>query len=389
MYKYIKTIAVFSLYLISSYSIAQEVEESYACGFYQDPLGEIAFTPCWSIGLGAGQSFLSPEDEGSSWSLDQDQDSAWRIALSYRAWAYTFFEIVYADLGEASFNNSNTAITEPASIAYSAPALFVGAEYPIWLKKNRVLSAHLKLGASSIDSSSDSELLQVDQESDVQLAWGAGVRYQFADHWAASADFESFSEDSSLASMSIHYLFGGKQRRTYQPKVDELVEEPNPVSEPQIQDKDGDGIDDVIDACHTAAEYINKVDESGCVRYNHDFVPLMFAHNETHVTSFSDRNEVILRHYVSVLKRYPDTKVLIVGHADGFGTTENNHEVSKKRALSVFEYLQRAGIAEQRMIVKAEGDTLPSTSSDARGVNSQGLSQRHDRRVELIVLPQE
>lgn len=387
----LKAAALWGIIFLSTWSQAENKEE-YVCGFYQQTEQQLGFKSCWSVGVGIGQAQFSPDAEESSWSLDDNQDSAWRVALSYRPWAYALVQLVYADLGSALFTNSNTAVTEPANLSYQAPALFVGGEYPLWVKHNRVLSAHLKIGAANLDNSTDNDLLKIEEEGSVQLAWGAGMRYQFADHWAVSTDFESFSEDTSLASLSLHYLFGGEKRSVYRHSDPILSNAVVPlesdsevlVAPTQVSDQDQDNVPDDIDQCETDAAMATRVDANGCVRYNGGFVPMRFAHNQTKINSDSTRQNRLLRHYVSILKRFPDTQVTLLGHADSFGLSEDNLQVSKVRAESVRDYLVAAGIAADRITVKPLGDQQPSQSDDAKGVTKQGLSQRHDRRVEVI-----
>ena len=67
---------------------------------------------------------------------------------------------------------------------------------------------------------------------------------------------------------------------------------------------------------------------------------------------------VKLRHILDFMNKYPDTKVLVTAHADkGTGTHQFNQWISEKRAKVVKEYLISQGIAEDRITVKAMGDS--------------------------------
>jgi outer membrane protein OmpA-like peptidoglycan-associated protein len=58
------------------------------------------------------------------------------------------------------------------------------------------------------------------------------------------------------------------------------------------------------------------------------------------------------------MNKYPESKVLVTGHADkATGTAEFNQMISEKRAKVVKDYLISQGIAEDRITVKALGDT--------------------------------
>lgn len=67
---------------------------------------------------------------------------------------------------------------------------------------------------------------------------------------------------------------------------------------------------------------------------------------------------VKLRHILDFMNKYPNSKVLVTAHADkGTGTAPFNQWISEKRAKVVKEYLMSQGIAEDRITVKAMGDT--------------------------------
>lgn len=67
---------------------------------------------------------------------------------------------------------------------------------------------------------------------------------------------------------------------------------------------------------------------------------------------------VKLRHILDFMQKYPNSKVLVTGHADkATGTSKFNQMISEKRANVVKEYLLSQGISEDRITVKAMGDT--------------------------------
>lgn len=58
------------------------------------------------------------------------------------------------------------------------------------------------------------------------------------------------------------------------------------------------------------------------------------------------------------MNKYPNSKVLVTAHADkGTGTHQFNQMISEKRAKVVKEYLVSQGIAEDRITIKAMGDS--------------------------------
>lgn len=81
-----------------------------------------------------------------------------------------------------------------------------------------------------------------------------------------------------------------------------------------------------------------------------------------------------------ILKKYPDTNVLIEGHTDATGTEEHNLELSKERAQSVSNYLAQLGVDPGRFTATGYGELQPVASNDTQ----EGRQQ--NRRVELAVM---
>ncbi len=80
---------------------------------------------------------------------------------------------------------------------------------------------------------------------------------------------------------------------------------------------------------------------------------------------------------VRFLKKYPYLVVFVDGHTDKTGTDAHNDKLSEDRATSVKNYLTSKGINEQRLKVRAYGESAPiDMSSD----NSQA-----NRRVEITI----
>lgn len=87
-----------------------------------------------------------------------------------------------------------------------------------------------------------------------------------------------------------------------------------------------------------------------------------------------------LNYIVKVLQSQPLIGLEIIAHTDSIGTEENNLALSKKRAESVAEYLQKQGIKRQRMRTKGMGEQ----QSTNRGTIQKNLAD--DRRVEFKII---
>jgi outer membrane protein OmpA-like peptidoglycan-associated protein len=85
----------------------------------------------------------------------------------------------------------------------------------------------------------------------------------------------------------------------------------------------------------------------------------------------------------SVMQRYPDTTIAIVGHTDSRGSTESNEDLSRQRADAVADALIANGVSQSRIRTYGEGETRPIASNDT----TTGRAQ--NRRVEIEILPDE
>ncbi len=79
----------------------------------------------------------------------------------------------------------------------------------------------------------------------------------------------------------------------------------------------------------------------------------------------------------SVLKKYPDLKIVIEGHTDNVGKPAYNEKLSQRRAEAVMSYLvKESGIASDRLSARGYGQTRPVAS------NATKAGRQKNRRVE-------
>ncbi|MCF8104022.1 MAG: OmpA family protein [Desulfohalobiaceae bacterium] len=77
-----------------------------------------------------------------------------------------------------------------------------------------------------------------------------------------------------------------------------------------------------------------------------------------------------------VLKKYPQTTILVEGHTDATGPEDYNQTLSEKRAQAVKKALIQDGVQESRIKAVGYGESQPISSSDAM-----------NRRVNIIIEP--
>jgi outer membrane protein OmpA-like peptidoglycan-associated protein len=80
----------------------------------------------------------------------------------------------------------------------------------------------------------------------------------------------------------------------------------------------------------------------------------------------------------AALRQHPERKVLIEGHTDSVGSSENNQGLSERRARSVQVALTKRGVEGNQITAFGKGENFPMGSNDTAD------GRQSNRRVELI-----
>ncbi|MDU0371875.1 OmpA family protein [Hymenobacter endophyticus] len=84
-----------------------------------------------------------------------------------------------------------------------------------------------------------------------------------------------------------------------------------------------------------------------------------------------------------VLKKYPDTNVLIEGHTDASGSDAINQPLSERRAQAVANYTTSQGVDAARITTQGYGSSQPI------GDNTTAEGKQANRRVEIAIFANE
>jgi len=84
-----------------------------------------------------------------------------------------------------------------------------------------------------------------------------------------------------------------------------------------------------------------------------------------------------------MLKKYPDTNIIIEGHTDATGSEEHNLELSRARAQAVANYLAGLGVDATRFTIMGYGESQPIAS------NETPEGRQANRRVEIAIMANE
>lgn len=80
-----------------------------------------------------------------------------------------------------------------------------------------------------------------------------------------------------------------------------------------------------------------------------------------------------------VLRKYPDSNILIEGDTDNTGSDDYNQALSERRANAVADYQKRLGVSGSRISVVGLGESNPTASNDTED------GRRRNRRVEIAI----
>lgn len=106
------------------------------------------------------------------------------------------------------------------------------------------------------------------------------------------------------------------------------------------------------------------------------------VHFETEKYNITSTSEVILTKLANILKEYPDTNVLVVGHTDSSGSAGYNMSLSERRANAVTTYfVNNKGLSSSRFTTTWFGEDQPIAD------NSTVEGRAKNRRVNIAIVP--
>ncbi len=107
-----------------------------------------------------------------------------------------------------------------------------------------------------------------------------------------------------------------------------------------------------------------------------------FAFNSDSILPASERE---LRRVLNLLKRYPDKRIYLVGHADAKGSLKYNWDLSQRRAQAVRQWLIEHGVPPERLRAKGMGEVWPERVNFHPDGSDWPEHRAYNRRVEFIV----
>ncbi len=113
------------------------------------------------------------------------------------------------------------------------------------------------------------------------------------------------------------------------------------------------------------------------VRFNEK---VLFGYDRSELNTTAKAN---LDKLNSILVKYPETNITIIGHTDSKGSDSYNQTLSETRARSVLTYAGQNGVDKARLTAIGKGE------SDPIAVNKTEEGRASNRRVEFVITANE
>jgi len=107
---------------------------------------------------------------------------------------------------------------------------------------------------------------------------------------------------------------------------------------------------------------------------------LLFAQESDELTRATRDN---LRRFGTSLEKYPNTRIMIVGHTDSQGGSERSLDLSERRAQAIANFLVEVGVSRARITTLGRGDAEPLATNDT------DAGRQWNRRVEVAIYADE
>jgi len=256
-----------------------------------------------------------------------------------------------------------------------------------------------RVGLGFVDRSIRSDL-EFAETGDIYFGGGIGAEMFITNSLSLRLEGNFLDRDSSVASLSAVYRFGGVSSRQFRapkppqstpqatqipdaetpvttlPPVDvdnTQGQQQQPVSE-TIADADLDGIADSLDEC-PASRAGYPVRDNGCSLLNGVLSGVLFV-DKTAVLETS--SEVQLDYLADLLQRYPDAKIQLLAHTDSTGTTIDQARLTRGRLKTVGTYLLKRGVSARRITLRSLGSESP------RFDNATEAGRSANNRIEIL-----
>jgi OOP family OmpA-OmpF porin len=203
------------------------------------------------------------------------------------------------------------------------------------------------------------------KDKDVDGTVGIGIEQHFSDSFSLRFEYQFYNNatlnddayeaewDTHLLALGLVYSWGNhKKVAVTEAPMTEVIEEP--VVEEVIAEE-------VVEEEIVVVEEVVVV-EKEMINVEPLTVEVYFDFDQEGLTEKSVQQ---LQPIIDHLQAYPESTVVLVGHADSRGPSDLNQKLSEKRANTVSEYLTKEyAISADRITASGEGELSPIASNE-------------------------
>ncbi len=127
--------------------------------------------------------------------------------------------------------------------------------------------------------------------------------------------------------------------------------------------EDCDRVEEVVDRFAGADSGTNTSTPTRPILTDYEMVPIYFEFDQSGIT---EEARAILQRHADYLAQHPELRLQIQGHCDELGSSEYNLALGEQRARSVKAYLERLGVAADRLSTVSYGEEMPAGADQDR-----------------------
>ena len=375
----------------------------------------LAVQPGWYLGIGAGQSKLTPEFPDDSVRTTEKVADLTRVFVGYDFTDLAGVEIMLSNLGEAELNNGDTVEYVSADLTgryrlYDSEDLHPHRKFPRF-------NIFAKLGVGYLGLDSDTTL---EQGSRAHVMVGVGGELALSGGFSLRADLEFADQDALAASLSLVKRFGASNKPSNQPllsepqlqesamgeqvipeseasasdlsagsetvaheseaapfaesgggvvvgadrsdanEITEVVSTPESIAvaarQKPLLDADYDGVEDVVDQCKFSRVGY-PVRDNGCPKLHGVIRSIQFARYSSELTFEAAES---LAGIAEILKEYPDAKVQFRAHTARERSESEQMALTRERLWNMGILLRSLGVTYPQARFYSFGARVPA-----------------------------
>ncbi|MFT4906176.1 MAG: outer membrane protein OmpA-like peptidoglycan-associated protein [Oleispira sp.] len=343
-------------------------------------------------GAGYGQSYLNPGVGGTSYSVDDHTQDAWKLTGGWDWNDHISIEGYYSDLGSVELN--------PGELGYRM--LGANAMLHYWARGGERVKGSIALYAKAglNHMTNNGSNISYESKNQGQLFGAIGAELYLPKKFSVRFEIDSYDADASMLTLNIVKRFGFNSRTSRLPPLP-IVEEKPPQEEqfvamieelpataagpkivqlmPVVVDSDLDGLLDDEDQCPYTPKNVT-INDLGCATYDGKVGDLIAnVQFESNSSLLTEPSKIALNEIVSMLAIYTAVKIEVQAHSDNTGSADYNKKLSQRRAESVVKYLATKKISMDRLQALGHGEEKPIAD------NKTAEGRAKNRRVEFIL----